>query len=196
METICVDEIAARRDQANFQILRIDVQLPLDQLKRAISSILTEFKPAPKDDYQTYAGLGLQYANPANPIYDAVAAIAYLEPGASALMNRDERDADFRSKNVLARRLKFVFDSFPGIDLFRGRILCAGPNHIHLPHTDGSNSCRIHIPVVTNDHCKMYFGGEGFHLDASGAAYLCNTSIPHHFENLGSCDRIHIVFCL
>lgn len=196
METIQTSMIWDRRTKLDFEILEINIQFDLHFLQTTIRDILKEYLPIKKDGYKTYSGLGLQYSDPNNPIFDCVEQTAFLDSSGKGRFDRPQVAGDFLHKNELAQRLSFVFEAFPSINLFRGRILQAAPGHVHKTHTDGPIDCRIHIPVFTNDKCVMHFEKTSYHLPANGKAYLCNTSRPHYFENMGNGDRIHIVFVI
>ena len=65
------------------------------------------------------------------------------------------------------------------------------------PHTDGAGSHllthKIHIPIQTNDKVQFYIHDRAYHL-REGYAYEVNHIAPHRVENLGTCDRIHLMF--
>jgi hypothetical protein len=196
MQSIALNEIVNCRKKLEFEILKVEARIPIDRLKDEVSAILTEFRTVNKDGYLKYSGIGLQYANPADPLYDSVEQTVFFPIDAAATVHRSNSERDFVHKNILAARLNFLFETFKGIDLYRGRILCARPGHIHARHTDGRLSCRLHIPVITNDNAIMHLNKSAYHMKADGSAYLCNTSLPHHFENLGDTERVHIIFVL
>jgi hypothetical protein len=64
-------------------------------------------------------------------------------------------------------------------------------------HTDGAGSNlfthKIHLPIQTNERALMFIGGRSFHLK-EGHAYEVNNLVPHGAQNLGSEDRIHLIF--
>jgi hypothetical protein len=64
-------------------------------------------------------------------------------------------------------------------------------------HTDGAGSNlhthKIHIPLQTNEKAIMFINDEPFHL-REGHAYEVNNVVPHAVENLGTEDRIHLIF--
>ncbi len=51
---------------------------------------------------------------------------------------------------------------------------------------------RLHIPVFTNDRCKMVWD-DGTLTMEDGNLYWVNTTIPHTAFNGGYVDRIHLV---
>ena len=194
MDTIEIKEIPIRRRNLDFEILRINYQFNIDLLRDIVSNMSLRFKPVLKDGYNTYSGLGLQFHDSTNPIYDCVEQSSFISPEGKSILNRPESPYAFTEKNELGKELSFIFDVFDSIKLFRGRILHAQPGHRHAEHVDGRLDCRIHIPVFTNRYSLMYFGDKPYHLPADGSSYLCNTSRPHHFVNLGETERSHIVF--
>lgn len=52
---------------------------------------------------------------------------------------------------------------------------------------------RYHIPIFTNPEVVFTVGGRFYKLEA-GYLYSVDTSLPHSVENLGSTDRVHLVF--
>lgn len=65
-------------------------------------------------------------------------------------------------------------------------------------HTDGgylrSRPHKIHIPIVTNDHCFfVHPPSNKYHLKV-GNAYEVNNCREHGAENGGDTDRIHFIF--
>ena len=64
-------------------------------------------------------------------------------------------------------------------------------------HRDGAGSNlhthKIHVPVQTNEKAIMFIDGEPFHL-REGRAYEVNNIVDHAVENLGTEDRIHLIF--
>jgi hypothetical protein len=194
LELIPIKDIVQRRKQLDFEILKIKCHFQITKLQHIIAEIFEKYKPILKDGYSTYSGIGLQFSDLKNSIYDSVEQTSYISPLGNEVQYRAHCSYDFCEKNELAYRFSEVFDVFSDLNLYRGRILTAAPGHRHAEHTDGPRDCRIHIPIVTNPHSLMYFGKKSYHLAADGAAYLCNTSIPHHFVNLGNNERIHLVF--
>ena len=64
-------------------------------------------------------------------------------------------------------------------------------------HTDGAGSNlhthKIHVPIQTNKRTRMFINDRPFHL-SEGKAFEVNNVVPHAVENLGSEDRIHLIF--
>jgi hypothetical protein len=64
-------------------------------------------------------------------------------------------------------------------------------------HVDGAGSNlythKIHVPILTTEQARIHIRDEPFHLRA-GQAYEVNNLAPHSVENLGSTDRIHLIF--
>ena len=64
-------------------------------------------------------------------------------------------------------------------------------------HVDGAGSNlhthKIHIPLQTNEKAIMFINDEPFHL-REGYVYEVNNIVPHAVENLGTEDRIHLIF--
>lgn len=65
------------------------------------------------------------------------------------------------------------------------------------PHVDGGGSNltshKIHIPLQSNPKATLSVRGKERHLEV-GRAYEINNIAKHGAENLGSQDRIHLIF--
>lgn len=196
LELIPIDEIPKRRAKLDFEILKIKVSFDVTKLKMEAEEALKAFPPVPKDGYDEYFGLGLQYSDAANPIYDSVQQIADMEPSGKTIFYSTKMPEDFDRINMLGERFRFVFDTFPNLKLVRGRLLLAKSGHQLKEHVDGENDCRIHIPITTHPYALMYFDNRPYHMPADGSAYLINSSRPHHIVNFSPIDRLHLVFVI
>lgn len=172
------------------------MNIDIPRLRTCVNAIYEKFQPALKDGYDTYGGIGLQYSDARNPVYDAVEQTSYTDPSGITTHFRPVSPRDFSRRNKIGDYVGFVFDAFPGVPLFRARILRASPGHVHAEHIDGPTDCRIHVPVITNKFCLFYFGDKPFYLPADGSAYLINTSLIHQVVNFSKEERTHFVFVL
>lgn len=77
--------------------------------------------------------------------------------------------------------------------VFRARLMLVKPKTCYSIHKDPLP--RIHIPVVTDPNCLMYFPEQKImeHLPANGSSYFVNTKEKHTFINCSDIDRIHLV---
>lgn len=86
----------------------------------------------------------------------------------------------------------FAKPLFPKVMLAR---LAAGA--VIDKHRDGAGSNlythKIHIPLQTNERARMFILDDYFHLN-EGNAYEVNNLVQHAAENLGTEDRIHLIF--
>ncbi len=77
-------------------------------------------------------------------------------------------------------------------NLCRTRIMKTKPKSCYLWHKDPRK--RLHIPVVTNEHCFLLLEKDGrMHLPATGEAYVVDTTQHHTQVNASREERIHIV---
>ena len=77
-------------------------------------------------------------------------------------------------------------------NLCRTRIIKSKPKSCFLWHKDPRK--RLHIPVVTNEHCFLLLEKDGrIHLPATGEAYVVDTTQHHTQINASRKERIHIV---
>ena len=64
-------------------------------------------------------------------------------------------------------------------------------------HVDGAGANlfthKIHVPLETNPRVTFFVNDRPFHLE-EGRAYEVNNIAPHAAENLGTTDRIHLIF--
>jgi len=86
---------------------------------------------------------------------------------------------------------KTIITAFPKV---RQTVISAHPpgSRIDL-HSDNDEFLKIHIPIETNSDAWFFFEGEKFNLEV-GSAYMINTVVPHGTDNLGTTDRIHLIF--
>lgn len=78
-------------------------------------------------------------------------------------------------------------------DLCRTRVMKMKPKTCYYWHNDLTK--RLHIPVVTHEHCFLVLEDERIHLPATGEAYIVDTTKFHSAMNCSKIDRIHIVGC-
>ena len=77
-------------------------------------------------------------------------------------------------------------------NLCRTRIIKSKPKSCFLWHKDPRK--RLHIPVVTNEHCFLLLEKDGrIHLPATGEAYVVDTTQHHTQIKASREERIHIV---
>jgi aspartyl/asparaginyl beta-hydroxylase (cupin superfamily) len=71
------------------------------------------------------------------------------------------------------------------------------PGGFIRPHRDTNLSAKwphkIHVPLVTNDRVAFFVEGVG-HQFAEGEAVEVNNMGSHAVANLGTTDRIHLIF--
>ncbi|MBM4197527.1 MAG: hypothetical protein FJ197_10620 [Gammaproteobacteria bacterium] len=96
---------------------------------------------------------------------------------------------------VASPYIRQVLESF-GVVWSRSRLmrLAAGatvPLHADINY-HWFTRARIHIPVVTNPAVKFHCGAETVHM-AAGEAWVFDNWRPHHVENGGAEERIHLV---
>jgi len=82
--------------------------------------------------------------------------------------------------------------AFPRVMLAR-----MGPGGVIHPHRDTNPAAKwphkIHVPLVTNDQVTFVIDGIDHHL-AQGEAIEVNNMATHAVTNLGTADRIHLIF--
>lgn len=78
-------------------------------------------------------------------------------------------------------------------DLVRARVMKMKPKTCYYWHRD--NTKRLHIPVITHEHCFLLLENERIYLPADGSAYIVDTTNMHTALNCSKIERIHIVGC-
>ena len=76
----------------------------------------------------------------------------------------------------------------------RMRFLMKPPRTCLSWHRDPEK--RLHIPVITNEGCKMVIEDIAFHMPADGNGYITDNTKYHNFFNGSEIDRIHLVATL
>ena len=76
----------------------------------------------------------------------------------------------------------------------RVRLLMKPPRSCLSWHRDPEP--RIHVPIITNEGCKMVIEDESFHMPANGSAYITDNTKYHNFFNGSEIDRVHLVATL
>ncbi len=187
-----------KNNSNDFDILRVKTNYDMQKLKKNIAEIIDKagFRNKDKSERsnEDYAGIGLQYADEADPIYDAVDQIAYIPEEGPVKYYRTPRI--LYKKNEFGEKLSYLYKPLDQLQLFRGRILNARPN-IKMPsHTDGLHIYNCHVPVFTNPKCLIHINRKPYHLEADGSFYIINAQKPHHISNQSEEDRIHVIFTL
>ena len=52
---------------------------------------------------------------------------------------------------------------------------------------------RLHIPIITNEGCRMIINDVSFHMPSNGSAYIVDNTKYHNFFNGSEIDRVHLV---
>jgi len=55
---------------------------------------------------------------------------------------------------------------------------------------------RLHIPIITNEGCKMVIENTAFHMPADGSGYITDNTKYHNFFNGSEIERVHLVSTL
>ena len=75
--------------------------------------------------------------------------------------------------------------------LGRVRFLMKPPRSCLSWHRDPE--MRLHIPIITNEGCRMIINDVSFHMPSNGSAYLTDNTKYHNFFNGSEIDRVHLV---
>ena len=52
---------------------------------------------------------------------------------------------------------------------------------------------RLHIPIITNEGCRMVIENTSFHMPSNGNGYITDNTKYHNFFNGSEFDRVHLV---
>lgn len=191
MITIEPTDILHHTKAKDFDVLRIEHHFNIALIQEMTTKILADHTLIMKDHYDTYQGIGMQYHDPDNKLYDCVEQTAFIDNKAMAKLREFH---NFLTLNEIGEQFSFIYNTMErfNIILNRGRILAARPGHVHSEHKD--NDIRIHLPVFTNQDCWMIYGEDAYHMPADGSMYLINGFRLHRFYNKGTMDRIHMVW--
>ena len=75
--------------------------------------------------------------------------------------------------------------------LGRVRFLMKPPRSCLSWHRDPE--MRLHIPIITNEGCRMVIEDTSFHMPANGNGYITDNTKYHNFFNGSEFDRVHLV---
>ena len=75
--------------------------------------------------------------------------------------------------------------------LGRVRFLMKPPRSCLSWHRDPE--MRLHIPIITNEGCRMIIEDTSFHMPSNGNGYITDNTKYHNFFNGSEFDRVHLV---
>ena len=75
--------------------------------------------------------------------------------------------------------------------LGRVRFLMKPPRSCLSWHRDPE--MRLHIPIITNEGCRMVIEDTSFHMPSNGNGYITDNTKYHNFFNGSEFDRVHLV---
>lgn len=168
-----------------------NIQFDINTVRTDILSIINDVPPIAKDgNAGLYTSVGLQYLDAANPYYDSVRGIFYVDDTHTLRLNSSSTKL-WTKWNDLDDRVSYLKDPIYnlGLELYRTRILQAHPGMQSVKHID--YDWKYHIPVTTNTDSFLDYSGTRVHLPANGSAYIVNAGFMHTFNNLGTDMRIH-----
>ena len=87
--------------------------------------------------------------------------------------------------------MPYINSIIKDLKMYRTRVMNMKPKSCYTIHRDWTK--RIHIPVITNEHCFLIVNNEIKHYPADGNHYLVDTTQLHTAVNASKENRIHIV---
>lgn len=179
----------------DFDVLKVPLNLNFEKLKQDSFDIIQSVDLKEKDTHGAkYKGIGLQYEDESNPLYDAVDQFAFIPGDGETKVYRKSKF--ITKRNEYGEKLSYLFEALHPLNAFRGRILNAAPGIKMQPHTDGKYVLNIHIPLQSSPECLMHINGTPYHFEPDGSLYVLNARRIHHITNDSPTDRIHIIFTL
>ena len=194
MITVDQSEIKKHLLKNDFDVLKIKTSFDIKKIAADVSEVLASYGQIKKDKYEEYVGLGLQYSNEENPLYDAIPQFAYIDQEGIVDKTRDSKI--IFKKNAIGEKFSYIFEEFRSLIFFRGRILTAKPNIKMSPHTDGEFIFNVHVPVFSNPQAKIFIDNKDYYLEPDGSLYVVNATKPHYIVNKSLTDRVHIIFTI
>jgi|TARA_B110000908_G_scaffold58797_1_gene71475 hypothetical protein len=128
------------------------------------------------------------------PEYDTQLSLQITDDGNSGegkLANLHNTEKDF---NVFAYHLPYTNSILSELGMYRARLMKMKPKTCYSYHQDPT--MRMHIPLVTNDHCFIIVNDILHRYPADGSNYLVDTTKMHTAVNASREVRIHIVGCV
>ncbi len=181
------NDLSAWAPAADFDIVRIPLNLNLSELRQLLEKSKSLFPWRRKDDMPGYSALGLQYSRE-----EATEEEQFAEAVDATTIERPFRM--YHRLNSAGRLFEGTFLRFFPTKFFRSRLLSADAGLVFPgSHNDGQYAVRLHIPITTNPAAWMEVGGRRYHLPADGSAFLVNTSRMHRIGNDGDSNRTHLV---
>lgn len=89
-----------------------------------------------------------------------------------------------------------LMQQFPGCIADTRMLSAVMPGHEIPAHRDAQSAdwrCRVHLPLLSNEHSLFLVGGTHHHLQP-GKAYRVNTEAEHAVSNHGPTARVHFMF--
>lgn len=111
--------------------------------------------------------------------------------GTGSALNLKTKEQNF--KYLLFPEAKLINHYIEEFGMFRTRVMKLPPSKVMSIHKD--KTPRIHIPISTNDACRMMIGNQCYHLE-TGKIYWTDTRLEHTAFNSSNDPRIHIVGCV
>ena len=108
--------------------------------------------------------------------------------GAKIFNNTGRKEIEF---NTLIFDLPYINSIIKDLNMYRTRVMNMPPRTCYTIHKDTTK--RIHIPIITNEHCLFIIDKEIKHYPADGSYYLVDTTQYHTAVNASIQNRIHIV---
>ena len=175
-------DVEKHLEALDFDVLRVNVSLPLPLLISAYEDCKDKNRLQVKDGHSGYRGVCLQV----DQGQDAYGALNRIES------HESQTRLVFADLTPIGEAVSQHLGGLKAIGLSRGRLLEMQPEFRLDPHRD--RFPRLHIALVTSSEAIFHFGKKAYHIPADGYPYLLNTTREHAFENHSTQPRAHYVF--
>ena len=187
-----------------LDIVRLDYKFDISNLSNEVLNIINTVKLHKHHNQISLVHTPIKYENKED-WYEGCGSLKYkfgedffdkdnkLKP-----VDRVFKQSDFTVLNEYLKNtyIENVYNNIKSDFTFgRFRIMALPHKKCMSIHTDETR--RIHIPIITDEKCKMMIEDKVYHLPADGSAYLTNTVKEHTaFDGTHSLLRIHLLFDL
>lgn len=126
---------------------------------------------------------------------DPYEGIGHIKEPTYGAFGKKEEDFKYFHPDYEETALGHIYRHFP-LPVCRMRLMRVPAKRCYTFHTDGANTWRYHIAVISNDRAFFVFKEleKIFFIPTDGHAYKVNVEPMHTFVNTNSdFDRIHLV---
>jgi hypothetical protein len=131
-----------------------------------------------------------------DPYYKGVGSL-YHNDGIRKQIEHIDKESDYTefNKNLYNSYFYHIYNCWTGdygLKLGRIRLMKLNKKCCLSWHVDTDK--RIHLPIITDEKCKVVIDDHAFHLPANGNSFIVDTTLPHTvFNGSMNTERVHLV---